>query len=292
MTAFRPLAALCLAGLTGAVLVARDTPPPALVSRPPAAPVVIDGRAGDWTALTPFETAHVAVGVANDAETLSIAITSTDQAQRRQLVAAGLLVWFDPAGGKKRVLGVRFPGEFGNGARPEFGRERQGQGTPPDRQAGAGQEAPAPPTDFRLPPLTWFELRGPKDDDRRRLQQNAVSAIAVARDLHEGVLGLELKIPLAKDPATGLGIGVQPGAVLGLGLETPAFERPDTPAPSSDRGGRGGMGGMGGGMGGMGRGGMGGGGMGGRPGVPAAAGGDRPERAKPIKVWTTVKLAS
>lgn len=315
MTAIRLLAAVPLASLAGSLLIASDTPLPALASRQPDTPVVIDGRAADWPALTPFESAHVAVGVANDAQTLTLAITSSDQAQRRQLVTAGLIVWFDPGGGKKKAIGVQFPGVFGEGVRREGGHGRPGEGRPPDRQGGGyghvpsqgqGQSAdvqrPEGPQEMRLPPLTWFELRGPKDDDRRRLEKNAVSAIDVARDLHEGVLGLELKIPLAKDTVNGFGIGTQPGAVVGLGLETPPLERPDTPAPEGrdgrgGRGGGGGMGGgggggMGGGMGGMGRGGMGGGGMGGRPGGHGGPGGDRPERAKPIKLWTTVKLAS
>jgi hypothetical protein len=292
MTPIRPLAAAAIAALAGTLVLASDTKLPALQSGNPATPPVVDGRADEWAALTPFESAHVAVGIANDARALSIAITSSDQAQRRQLVAAGLIVWLDPGGGKKRVVGIRFPGDFRGGGRPEVAGGRGGQAPPPpDSPRAPGQDASAQePREPRLPPLTWFELRGPRDEDRRRLEKSAVTSIEVARDMREGVLGLELKIPLAKDAATGFGIGVEPGAVVGLGLETPEIERPEGPSPDRAGRGRGGLGGPGGGMGGgMGRGGMGGGGMGGRPEGPA---GERPERAKPIKVWTTVKLAS
>jgi hypothetical protein len=283
MTPIRLLAASSLALLAGAGLLATDTKPPALVATWPASAPVIDGRAADWTTLAPLESAHVSVGLSNDERQLSLVITSGDQARRRQLIGGGLIVWFVPAGGKKRAFGVRFPGEFGGG-RPEMGRGRPG--------GDSSQARPAEPP--HLPPITWFELMGPKEEDRRRLETKAVTDIAIARALEEGLLVLELRVPLARDAATGVGIGAAPGQVLGLGLETPEIERPDTPAPDRSRGGRGGGGmggtggGMGGGLGGMGRGGRGG-GMGGRPDGPQ---GDRPERAKPIKLWTTVKLAA
>jgi hypothetical protein len=293
MTVMRLLAACSLAALAGTTPLSSDTKPPALQSLWASSPVV-DGRAAEWTALVPFESAHLAVGVSNDDRHVSLIVTSGDQARRRQLIGAGLVVWLDPSGGKKRAFGIRFPGEFQGGRELGEGRRRPDQGGPP-RATGDGESAQAGPPEPRLPPITWFELLGPRDEDRRRLEKNAVTSIEVARDLHEGLLAFEVRIPLAKDPATGFGIGVEAGRVVGLGLETPELERPEGPAPGRGRGGRGGMGGIGGGGGGggmgggMGRGGMGGGGMGGRPDGP---GGDRPERAKAIKLWTTVKLAS
>jgi hypothetical protein len=292
--AARLLAASSLAALAGAGLLASDTNPPALLAAWPASTPVIDGRTADWTTLAPLEAVHVSIGLSNDDRQLSLVLTSSDQARRRQLIGGGLIVWFDPAGGKKRAFGVRFPGEFPGGDRPEIGRGRAGTGGPPDQNASTrtppadGDSPQARPAE-RLPPITWFELIGPKDDDRRRLETKAVTDIAIARALEEGLLVFELRVPLAKDPVTGFGIGAAPGQVLGLGLETPELERPETAAPDRGRGGRGGMGGVGGGFGGMGRGGMGGGGMGGRPDGPP---GDRPERAKPVRLWTTVKLAS
>jgi hypothetical protein len=265
--------------------------PAALTSQWRTEPVVVDGKPDEWSALTPFEAVHLGVGVSNDDRTLQIALTSSDQARRRQLVAAGVIVWLDAGGGKKRSFGVRFPGLLGSGTRPELGRrsDRRAPDQPPpdhpplDRSDGA-------PSDLQLPPLTWFELMGPGKDDRRRLERSAVTSIQVARDLREGMLVLELQVPLAKEAATGFGIGAEPGRVLGLGLETPEMEKPEGPPPG--RGGRGGGRGMGGGgMGGMG-GGMGRGGMGGGRGPDDGPRGERVERAKPLKVWTTVQLAA
>lgn len=285
MTAIRPFAAVALAAAVWSTAVLADTKPPALTAAWRTTPVAVDGRADDWANLTPVESAQLAVAVANDDRTLSVAVTSSDQARRRQLTAAGLLVWFDTGGGKKRQFGVRFPGLLGGG-RPAPDRE------PPDRRpADSNAASREAPRELRLPPLTWFELAGPREEDRRRLERSAVTSMAVAREFHEGLLVFELSLPLARD-AAGYGLGADPGRVVGLGLETPEVERPEGPAPSADRGGRG-MGGGGGGFGGAGGGmGMGRGGMGGRGRGPGDAPGDRPARAKPFKAWTTVQLAA
>jgi hypothetical protein len=277
-------AALAAAVAVAAATIALDagaSAPAALTSAWRAEAAVVDGKPDEWTALTPFESAHLALGVSNDAQSLQLAITSSDQARRRQLIATGVIVWLDPSGGKKRAVGVRFPGELGGErGRPEPGGRRRFD------KPRTSETPPEPPP---LTPLTWFELMGPRDDDRRRLERSAVTSIQIARDQREGVLVFELQLPLAKDAATGYGIGAEPGRVLGLGLETPEMEKPDTPA----RGGRrmgGGMGGMGGGIGG---GGMGRGGMGGRrPDDANGPDGKRLERAKPLKIWTTVQLSS
>jgi hypothetical protein len=262
----------------------------ALASQWRAAPIAVDGKPDEWSALTPFEAVHLAVGVSNDDRTLQIALTSSDQARRRQLVAAGVIVWLDAGGGKKRSFGVRFPGLLGGGTRPELARrpDRRAPDQPAPDHPPLDQTGGAAPADLHLPPLTWFELMGPGKDDRRRLERSAVTSIQIARELREGMLVLELQVPLAKEAAAGFGIGAEPGRVIGLGLETPEFEKPEGPPPG--RGGRGGGRGMGGGMGGMG-GGMGRGGMGGGRGPDEGPRGERVERAKSLKVWTTVQLA-
>jgi hypothetical protein len=119
---------------------------------------------------------------------------------------------------------------------------------------------------------------------------------------YQGTLIYELAIPLAKEANSSDGLGVRPGAVIGIGLETP--QRSDTPAAGrGDYGGGtgGGHGGYGGGMGGRGGGG-GYGGMGGRGGYGGSTGGRggaagredgaNAPRLQPLKVWTTVQLAT
>jgi hypothetical protein len=154
--------------------------------------------------------------------------------------------------------------------------------------------------------VTYFFLRGPKDDDYRRMEVAAKPLVEVVAGSREGTLVFEFKIPLLGSTiGPSYDLDLKPGATIGLGIETPKFERPaggrdgrggpggdGGGVPGGGGGGRGGIGGgIGGGAGGMGRGGMG----GGRPGGPGGGGppGDmeRGQNAKPIKAWLKVRLA-
>ena len=269
--------------LAGGVALAA-APPARLPSAWLSQPVVVDGVAGDWTALTPIEDAKLSVGVVNDGSHLYVSVSSSDQARRRQLLAGGLIIWLDARGGTKRTFGVRFPGIIGGdllvppeGSGPATTERR------PTRPAGG------PPAErFTAPPLTSFELLGPGDDDRRRFERAALTEIQVGRDVKEGILVFELRVTLGHEGDPPMGLGSVPGQTIGLGLETPKIERPETPGRGAGGGRPSGMGGMGGG-GGMGRGGLGGRGMGGS--ADGSERGERPERARTLKLWTTVQLA-
>ena len=82
--------------------------------------------------------------------------------ERRLLMATGLMVWIDAGGGKKKSYGIRFPGALGPAGGWPGARSAAVRVTRARRIA-----RPEPP----LPPLTWFELVGPREDDRRRLER-------------------------------------------------------------------------------------------------------------------------
>jgi len=130
-----------------------------------------------------------------------------------------------------------------------------------------------------------LELLGPGKDDRRSLQLDHTPGIEVRIGRVEGSVVYELKVPLQVDDGHPYAIGARPGATIGIGLETPEVEKPESAGDA-------GMPGKGGRP--PGGGGMGGGGMGGGP--PMGGGGHgRPggfEPAKPIKAWATVRLAA
>ena len=142
--------------------------------------------------------------------------------------------------------------------------------------------------------LSQAEVLGPGKDDRHPLQLEAQQAIQAKIGRAEAMMVYELAVPLARNAELPVGLGTGPGSVIGIGIETP--ERPSVRGPGGEPGGfGGGMGGRGGDMGGRG-GGMGGrgGGMGGRGGGmggPGGEGGRGGEPQKPIKAWTTVRLA-
>jgi hypothetical protein len=278
---------LCAATLL--LVAARPLAAPAHLTSAAASTITIDGLVDEWPQLEPLEETHLSAAAQNDGRNLYLMIATSDQARRRQLLAAGIIVWLDAEGGKKHTFGIRIPGMLFSGA---LGGRRGPHNQMPPPDLGEARQAPA---------LSYVEIVGPGKDDRRRLELDATRSIQAARSQTAGTLTLELQIPLQRNDATEHAIGTRAGHVIGLGLETPKIERPEGPAPGA--GGAGGHrgGGMGGGFGGHGggggggRGGMGGmGGGGGRGGGPPGSGaqGDRFERAEPLKYWTTVQLAS
>ena len=252
---------MCIAGLAAAESIA---------SHWRSREIRVDGVNDEWQNTVSFEDA-MNIGAINDDQFLYLTVITSDEQRRRQFATAGLIVWLDASGGRKQSFGIKLPGA---GAFPGAGpgdQRRRGRfdASPPDAQT--------PPPDVQTPALTYFELLGPRKDDRRRIERAADSGIEVAADSREGTLVYELKVPLAKTAAHEYAIGTETGRKIGLGLETPEIERPEVDA----RGGRRGIGGGRGGIGGFGRG-------GGRGGAGAERGVQPP---KPLKVWTTIRLA-
>ncbi len=280
-----------------------------LVSEWLKSPVVVDGKATEWPALVSIaKDVHFSIAVRNDDRTLYIALITSDRAAALQALTEGLIVWLDAAGGTKKRFGLRFP----------VGRRGAARGEPPDEPTGQGNRAAGayggqPPdaeamwnraaSDGRL---KMAELLGPEKDDARTVMLDASQSIQAKIGYAEGLMVYELAIPLTTSPEAP-GLGARPGAIVGVGLETPE-RTADAGRSGGDRGG-GGMGGPPGGMGGGGMGGRGGGGMGGRGGGGMGGGGGRGgmggpgggaggpggpfgEQTKALKVWTTVQLAT
>jgi hypothetical protein len=253
----------------------------------------IDGKLPEWSSpLVTLGSTPVSLGVRNDGQSVYVALTSSDQATRLMLGAAGFTVWMDPSGREKKPFGITVPPAMagGPGMRGRGPRGDQ-QGQPP---AEAGQErGPGGPQGPAVGTITSIEVVGPGKDDKRRLELAYARTIGldVAARMAEGVLVYELRVPLAVTEAQPYGVKSAPGAIIGLGIETAKLQ------PSGGRGEEGGRGGTGGrppgGGGGMGGGGMGGGGgqRGGMGGGPPGGGREGMREIKPIKVWTIVQLA-
>jgi len=274
--------------------------------------VRVDGVGGEWKELIPFvKKSPFSIAVANDGSNVYVALDTGTEGAVTQMLSQGLIVWLDPAGGKKKRFGIKFPVGMTGGER---GRGGSGRGEPPPGGEWAGGAPPQPggrqggrtggPGFGMSAAAMWeraeadglfeqFEILGP-DNSRRIVSASTADPIGVGIRWAEGVLFYELKVPIARIDEI-VGLGVQPGAVIGIGLETPVVEVPE--GRQGARGGPGGgmAGGMGGGMGGRG-GGMGGmgGGMGGPGGMGGSGGpgGGRGSGIEPLKQWTTIRLAA
>ncbi len=225
--------------------------------------IKIDGVAAEWPVLTALDD-NIATAAANDTQDLYLAIATSDGQRRRQLAMTGLIVWIDAAGGKKETFGIRIPG---SGFQMPAGRFSGG---------GSGDGPNSQPPEPPLPKITYIELLGPGKDDRRRLDLSPESEITVAAAVNEGTLLYEFRVPLAAaSAAQPSGIGAKMDRPLGLGLQTPKLEVPQ----SGGQPGGGGRGGFG---------------RGGRGGEVFGDGGMRgrgPMQMKEMKFWTTLALA-
>jgi hypothetical protein len=282
--------AMAVSIITALASIAHPLAAPARVSTWGNPSATIDGRADEWSMLDPLENTRVSIGLQNDARHLYICVASSDQARRQQLLGAGLIVWLDADGGKKRAFGIRIPGTELQGGPAEDLRRRPGTQSDTPQSSDDGRVVN---TQMSVPPVSYVEIVGPKDDDRRRVELAAMPSLKVARSQHEGTLVLELQIPLARNDASPHAIGTRPGQLIGLGFETPKAERPVSSRPDGSGGGRGGVGSgtRGGSKGGMGGGGRGGGMGGGRGGPPDREGGPR-QRPDSLNAWTSVLLAA
>lgn len=242
-------------------------------SRPAERAITVDGKSDDWVgALSMINDGRAEEGFLNDQDVLYVCIVTEDEALRRQLANGGLTVWFDPQGGDKKVLGVKYPLGMPRRERPA---------SPPTEEAGRPPEEPAESE------ASGLEVLRPGQASPQKMRISDVKGLEIASSTEGGLFVYELKIPLRSSSDRPVALGAAPGAKVGIGIEVPKSEL----GPGSERhpGGMGGRGGApGGGMGGMFGGGRGGGhGMGGGMGRRDMG----PDAPKGLKVWTYVKLS-
>lgn len=285
---------LALLAVLATISIALDAASKAkLASEWTATPIVVDGTNAAWSAFASVDKdLRLSMAVKNDDQYLYLALVTSDTPTALQVLNQGLIVWFDVEGGTRKRLGIQYPMGRGTGV----GRDPQGE-QPPDPEAMWRRRL----ADDRL---LLAQLLGPGKEDIKSLVLDLSHPIRATLGHSQGTLIYELAIPLARAANSSDGLGVRPGAVIGIGIETP--ERKDTPAAGrggygggagGDTGSRGGYGGMGGRAGGGGYGGMGGhggygGGMSGPGGAAGREAGASALTVKPLKIWTTVQLAT
>jgi hypothetical protein len=228
--------------------------------------ITVDGQSNDWLgAMMYIEKKNISVGLFNDENFLYICMIAEDQSVRNQVMRQGVMLWFDPSGGKKETFGIKFP----LGMQPgDFPMGRRGDEQDPERFRQAPRRS-----------MTELEIFGPGEDESLRILKEDAKGIEINVKGLSGMLVYELKVPLNHSEEHPYAIGAKAGSSIGVRLETPKMSRQRM---GGRGGGMGGKGGMGGGRGGMG-GGMGGG---------MRGGGMRPQMPKSLKVQAVVQLAS
>ena len=215
--------------------------------------VTIDGSEEEWVdALQAIEKENFSLGLLNDEEFLYVTLVTADAQLRNQIMALGMTLWIDPEGGKDKTFGVRFPLGI------------MDSGLPPNPMLM--QRDPEIAEQMFNESLAEFEVVREKDEDTRRWMRTEIEDMQMDANIKTGMFVYELKIPL-RDEALGYSLEIAEGNSIGLGLETPEFDREAMREQfmrerGAAGGGRGGFGGGGVGGGGFGGGGLGAGGMG------------------------------
>jgi hypothetical protein len=236
----------------------------------------MDGNLGDWTDSTVFiEKDGIRYAVANDGEFIYLCLLSSKPNIGRQIMFRGMTIWFDPNGGDKKTIGIRFPiGGLGMG-RPEMGQ--QPEQDPP--QMGSRLQ------EMERQSLNELEYLGPGENDRVRVSRLQGQGLEMHMTATPERFVYKLKIPLRYSSQHPYAVETHAGAKIGIGIESNAAPRM---APGE-------MGGEGRGEGsGGGRPGAGGGRGGGRMPGGMDRGGQRPGGSAGMvnfSIWSRVQLA-
>jgi hypothetical protein len=235
--------------------------------------IKIDGYQADWRGvLTYLENKKISVGLLNDDNYLYACLVTGDRRTQSQISRMGFTIWFDVNGGKDKKYGIRFPIGMKD-IDPVMMREMMG-----NQEGGRLRELPQAR-------LNEIEIVGPGDDDRRRELISDLEGLEIKLETSLDLLVYEIKVPLSQTDRNTFSIDVNPGDVLGIGLETVKMDMEGLREQKAET-----VGGGGGGMrGGDGRRGGGGGGRGGGPGGGGRGGMQMPEQ---FKIWAKVQLAN
>ena len=189
--------------------------------------VVIDGQANEWGSHTYYlKETHLSLGVRNDDDFLYLCLMSSEGQFRRQIIALGLTVWFEPEGGQK--LGIHYPvgmqrrgaAPFSDGENPNLSQDRE----------RIMEQA-----------LLDIEVLGSDKNDRQLFTTLDIPGISVKVESSQGAVVYEMKVPIKQTKDHPYALGADVRKVINLSMETG-----NLPSSSSGEGRRGGGEGRGG----------------------------------------------
>lgn len=217
------------------------------------------------------------IEIFNDEKSLLLRLSTRNHGIHRQLSTAGLTVWFDEAGGKKKRYGLQFP---------PSGSSQEGQEPPQGYRHHPEEEMEKEDSPARHNRINTGDIKitGPGDPEHGRISvtDSKPYGIHLRTDRVGDYFLYELHVPLIRNAATPYGIALHTTKVIGVGLKSQSLEKPQAETGISSGGGGGRRGG-------------------GRQGGGDTAGSleeGRPdekglqEKTKPIDLWLKVHLAA
>jgi hypothetical protein len=232
--------------------------------------IIIDAKSDDWLdTLYYFESDMVSLGFFNDESHLYVCMLAEHPILQTQVVGQGFTLWFDPAGGKERTFGIKFPIGM-RGKRDQMDSMFTQEGAlDREKMRQAFEES-----------LVDLEILGP-GGTKQQIPVEEAKGLEIKVRNETGLFVYELKVPLRSDEAHPYAVGANAGAAIGVGLEIPETDMDEIRKAMRERmGGQGGMPPGGGG----GRGSMGG-------GRGRRGGGQRPKMPNGLDIWASLQLA-
>ncbi len=232
--------------------------------------IIIDAKSDDWLdTLYYLESEMVSLGFFNDESHLYVCMLAEHPMLQAQVVGQGFTLWFDPAGGKEKVFGIKFPiGMQGTREQMAFMRTQEGE-LDREKMRQAFEES-----------LADLEILGP-GGSKKRIPVEDAKGIEIKTRNQTGLFVYELRVPLKSDDENPYAIGANAGTAIGVGLEIPEIDKDEMKAALQGRmGGQGGIPPGGGGE-----------RMGGMSGGMGRRGGQRPKMPKGLDVWASLQLA-
>ena len=230
--------------------------------------IIIDAKSDEWlNTLYYFESEMLSIGFFNDENHLYVCMLAEHPMLQAQVVSQGFTLWFDPAGGKEKAFGIKFPiGMQGVREQMDFMRTQESE-LNREKMREAFEQS-----------LTDLEILGP-GGAKRRISVEEAKGIEIKVRNETGLFVYELRIPLQSDEEHPYAVGANAGASVGVGLEIPEIDKDEMKRAMEDRmgsasgrpAGGGGVGGMGGGMG--------------------RRGAQRPKMPNGLDVWASLNLA-
>jgi hypothetical protein len=201
---------LSLLGLALSLLLSASCGTLDIESRWREAAVVVDGRLDDWQGrLYDFKDMDVSFGVQNDDRFLYLCLRVADPRVGGQILRSGLVVWFDPAGGKRRVWGIHYP------LAREWNDFQGLPGRPDEEERKERREA-------AREALEEAEIIGPGRDEKARFKIGEIPGLELAAPRAGGNFVYELAVPFEKSEAAPYALEAKAGRRVGIGIDTPA----------------------------------------------------------------------
>ncbi len=178
--------------------------------------ITIDGSDEDWRGQEqPVNKQRFSLGIMNDGEWLYLCLLTKDAGMRTQIGTAGLVVWLDLEGGKKKQFGLHFPV-------PNPPRSPGMRRPAPEQPPAAGEEP-------SIPGQQVIGILGPGKNDAKLVSIEEAGGIEGRVGVHDDLTVYEMKVPLVRSAEHQYAPEVRPGQTARLEIETAPARGPITP---------------------------------------------------------------